>query len=356
MSLNLSFGPRRRRSWRSVWLAVAALLLVGAVSWQRGWLPTEARANLEQNLREYAPALTRTQPTEPAAKPAAEAEAVVLVSSQVVEQPHSSAFTADLYQNTTEDHHIPWPNVAGRTEIRTYTVQSGDTLWGIAAQFGLDIDTLRWSNPELERNPDVLPVGVELVIPPVQGAYYTVGPGDTLSSIADQYGVAVADIVNYPPNRLTPPYTLEPGRGLIVPYGRKDLDIPPPDPVPDSQLAWPVVGIVTDTFDQSHKAVDIAAPYGSTVYAAAEGRVNYVSWIQTGYGYTIIIDHEDGFRTLYSHLKGASVQAGDWVARGDPIGAVGSTGRSTGPHIHFEVRQANQHVDPLDYLPAGDPH
>ena len=97
-------------------------------------------------------------------------------------------------------------------------------------------------------------------------------------------------------------------------------------------------------------AVDIGGPYGTTVYAAAAGEVVYARWAETGYGYTLIIDHGDGLETWYSHLKGTLLQSG-FVERGAPIGEVGSTGNSSGPHVHFEVRLNGQQVNPLEYLP-----
>lgn len=250
---------------------------------------------------------------------------------------------------------IPWSERGGRAEIITYTVQDGDTLWSIASQFSLDVDTLRWSNPELERNPDLLSVGMELVILPVPGVYHTVEVGDTLNRVAERYGVAVADILNYPLNHLTSPDDLSVGQKFIVPHGRKELIRLTPQPSLDSLFAWPLVGVVTQGFSSSHQALDIGAPYGSQVYAGRAGRVIRSGWARTGYGYTVVIDHGEGLQSLYSHMKGAWVQDGDWVERGQLIGEVGSTGHSSGPHVHFEVRMNGEQVNPVDYLPPGSP-
>jgi len=250
---------------------------------------------------------------------------------------------------------LPWAEREGRNEVITYTVQAGDTLWSIATQFDLDVDTLRWSNPELERNPDLLPVGMELVILPVKGIYHTVQPGETLASIARRYGVAEADILNYPPNSLSNPDDLRVSQKLIVPHGRKELLRPTPQPSPDSPFAWPLVGIITQGFYEAHQAIDIGAPYGSPVYAGRAGQVIRSGWARTGYGYTVIIDHGESLQSLYSHMKGEWVQVGDWVERGQLIGEVGSTGNSSGPHVHFEVRVDGERVNPVDYLPPGEP-
>jgi len=350
MPIDLYVGPRRRRPWRFLLLVAVILLLAELLAWQQGWQPNQALANLSQDVLQRAPLpLPRLQPIKP------RAPSVVLVNSTVVEHPQSQAYTADLYSNSVADQIIPWANVGRRTKVLTYTVQEGDTLWSIAAQFELDLDTLRWSNPALDRNPDLLAVGAELIILPVQGVYHRVAEGDTLRSIAAEYGVAETDISHYPPNGLYSPYQLKAGRGLIVPFGRKGGVLPQPNLTLDSPLVWPLVGAITGSFEPEHQAIDLGAPYGSTVYAAADGMVRYANWGEDGLGYTVIIDHGDGLETLYVHLKGALVQAGTFVARGDAVGEVGSTGHSSGPHIHFEVRLNGQPVNPLDYLPIGQP-
>jgi murein DD-endopeptidase MepM/ murein hydrolase activator NlpD len=112
---------------------------------------------------------------------------------------------------------------------------------------------------------------------------------------------------------------------------------------------------MTTGFESDHLALDIGAPYGSTIYAADSGTVSYAGWGEEGLGYTVVIDHGQGLETWYVHLKGALIQSGVGVVRGDPVGEIGSTGHSSGPHVHFEVRLNGQPVNPLDYLPAGGP-
>jgi LysM repeat protein len=219
--------------------------------------------------------------------------------------------------------------------VITYTVREGDSLWSIAARFGLDVDTLRWSNEDLARNPDLLSVGQELAILPVKGAYHTVQTGETVETIALAYGVTPTAIMDYPLNDLQPPYQLKEDQKLVIPGGRRELHWPAPEISPGSPFAWPVVGEITQGYSEKHPALDLGAPYGSPVYAAQAGTVTHSGWARTGYGYTVILDHGEGMESLYSHMKGIWVTVGQKVERGQLIGEVGSTGHSTGPHVHF---------------------
>lgn len=348
--MNLRYGPRRHsQRWRIILLICATLFLILLIVYQQGWQSSEILTDLRRDIMPFVPAQIPQLSVQQVNKSESDADTVVMVDSQVVEKPQSDAYTADLYSSTGKDE-IPWPNVAGRTKIVTYTVQSGDTLWSIADQFQLDLNTLRWSNPELEQSPDILPVGMELRILPVNGVYHLIDAGDTIEAIAEQYGVAPADIANYPPNALFSPFDLEAIEGVIVPYGRKDVSPPPPSLAAEFALAWPVVGEVIDEFRSGHPAVDIGVPYGSPIYAADSGTITYAGWAQDGDGYTIIIDHEDGRRTFYKHLKGTLLQADNFVTRGTPIAEAGSTGHTIGPHVHFELQVGDEWVDPRLYL------
>jgi len=242
-----------------------------------------------------------------------------------------------------------------RRRIITYTVQQGDMLSSIAAHFDLDVETLRWSNEELAHNPDRIYPGQDLTILPLRGAYHHVAESETLEGIAKSYGVPPETIISFPLNHVTPDRTLRAGQALVIPGGRRHFHLAKPSLSAESPFAWPLVGRITQKFSADHRAIDIAGPYGVTVYAARAGKVVHVGWAPTGYGYTVIIDHGSGLRSLYSHLKGEWVHLGDRVRRGDIIGALGSTGNSSGPHLHFEIRKGGQRVDPLPYLPAGGP-
>ena len=260
-------------------------------------------------------------------------------------------------QATTDDcAMLQDPTALRRPGVITYTVQYGDTMWGIAQKFGLDVDTLRYSNPELYRNPDVIYPGQVLRILPFPGAIHTVKQGETLASIARRWHVSPEAIIRYKPNGVKAGDRLKPGQELVIPSGRLDLNIPKPDLSPGYTFAWPLRGWISQGYSAKHRAIDIATAWGAPVYAAGEGRVIRAGWLYTGYGFSVVIRHPNGLVTLYSHMTNPAVQVGDWVQRGQQIGLVGSTGNSTGPHVHFEVRKNRVRVNPLPYLPPLPPH
>ncbi len=360
MSLNLRISRPRPRQSRGhlYWLLAAIILALGWVAWLKGWQAVDLLAYVNRQVLPHMPVEIPPIPIESLKTAQAaihpQPETAQVAAAKLDKHPKSEAYTAALYTSTGKDT-IPWPNIEGRTRVEIYTVQSGDSLWGIASKFGLDIDTLRWSNPELERNPDELAVNTKLRILPVLGVYHDVEAGDTIESVAAKYGVAAQDISGYPPNAMFPPYKLKVGTGVIVPFGRKGGTLPKPALSPEATLAWPIVGSITTDFSPEHEAFDIGAPYGSVVYAAAAGTITYASWATDGYGYTVVIDHGNGLETWYNHLKGTLLSTGAYVERGTPVGEVGSTGHSTGPHVHFEVRVNGRRVNPLEYLPGSTP-
>ncbi|HHB90343.1 MAG TPA: LysM peptidoglycan-binding domain-containing protein [Anaerolineae bacterium] len=248
-----------------------------------------------------------------------------------------------------------------RTDIITYEVQPGDTVFGIAEKFGIKPETIMWSNPVLEQNPDLLRIGDKLVILPVDGVYHKIKEGDTIAKIAKKYKVKPETIINFEWNNLDgPDATLTPGEYLIVPGGTKPYvartvkiyrgPIPKNAKRGTGNFVWPVSGYITQGFWNNHRAIDIGSWLGNPVVASDSGYVVYASWDRTGYGNLIIIDHGNGYRTYYAHLSAIYVRVGDSVAQGQQIGAVGSTGRSTGPHLHFEIRYRNVQRNPLGFL------
>jgi len=245
--------------------------------------------------------------------------------------------------------------------VITYKVQAGDSVLSIAEKFGLDGNSILWANDRLADNPDFLQIGQELIILPVDGAYHTVAKGETLASIAAKYKVDPEAISSYKGNELEPPYHLTAGQKLIIPGGVKPY-VPKrvevaSAPVPQDAkrgtgtFVWPMSGQLSQRYWAGHLAIDIAAPKGRTIVAADSGYVSYVQVSNTGYGRMVLIDHGNGFQTRYAHLSVISVELGQSVGRGEPIGQCGSTGNSTGPHLHFEVIRGGSRLNPLNYLP-----
>lgn len=251
-----------------------------------------------------------------------------------------------------------------RTSIETYTVKPGDTVLGIASKFNINPETIQWANPELEANPDLLRIGDRLVVLPTDGALHVVQPGDTLYSIAARYKVTAQAIAEAPLNQLESidsPISI--GTQLIVPGGTKPYITRQVEtyagPVPDSAIkgsgtmGWPAAGSITQTFWGGHRAIDIGARTGTPVTSSDGGYViaSKTGGWNNGYGNMVMIDHGNGYVTLYAHLNSIYVRQGENVGKGQQIGTVGNTGNSTGPHLHFEVRYQGVARNPFTYLP-----
>jgi len=252
--------------------------------------------------------------------------------------------------------------VKPRAEIIEYSVQSGDTVSTIAEKFGVSVDTIRWEN-DLKSVKDIKP-GQILRILPVTGIRHKVKPGDTIYSIAKKYQVDPQVIVEWPYNAFAndETFALAVGQDLIIPDGMKPKETPTtPRPtyyaqVPGAglgtgQFVWPTSGRISQGFAWYHKAVDIANKDAPDILAADGGTVILAGWVPPmAYGNRVVIDHGNGFVTLYAHMSQVYVGAGQKVARGQAIGKMGSTGRSTGTHLHFEIRQNSSAQNPLNFL------
>lgn len=247
-----------------------------------------------------------------------------------------------------------WPN---RFEPVVYRVQAGDNLTTIAARTGLTPWTLIWSNDEQQGNPELLTIGQELWIPPLDGVLHVVKPGDTLEGLAALYKVDVGIIRWFEGNDLEGGGSLVAGQRLMVPGGVKPVeDLPPPPAAPTtrggaSYFGWPTTGVITQSYGSYHGGIDIANANKTPIFASQSGEVTYAGWDNSGYGYMIILDHHNGWRTRYAHLSGMYPAVGDWVNRGDLLALMGSTGNSTGPHLHFEIITKGYRFNPLNYLP-----
>jgi murein DD-endopeptidase MepM/ murein hydrolase activator NlpD len=223
-----------------------------------------------------------------------------------------------------------------------------------------------WSNPEIEKAPDLLRIGQILTILPVDGVYHTIAEGDTLTSLAEKYQVSVMDIVDCPFNRMSnaqvsaSPSILTPNDKLIIPGGTKPYqrrevttyEGPVPEEVSGSgAFYWPAAGYISQGYWYGHRAIDIADAVGAAVMATDDGYVSFAGWTDIGYGYLVVVDHANGYQTYYAHLSNIFVFEGQVVNAGEVVGAMGSTGNSTGPHLHFEIRYDGYPTNPLIYLP-----
>jgi murein DD-endopeptidase MepM/ murein hydrolase activator NlpD len=277
-----------------------------------------------------------------------------------------------------------------------HEVQPGDTLSTIAARYGVSIDSILSIN-EVIQDKDVLKIGLQLFVPCKEGVVTFVKWGDTVSELAEKYGVKPEDIVNYKPNRLTDADSIREGELILIPGGKRPAPPPPPPPPPVQAATtasspaggrgaapgrsegapapapapapataaaarpaggwiWPITGPISSYFGPSHPLgidIDLYGRAGAPIVAARGGVVTFAGGNPCcSYGYYVEIDHGDGFRTLYAHLNAPPpVRIGQQVGQGQVIGYAGTTGYSTGVHLHFEIRRGGVPVNPLAYLP-----
>ncbi len=255
-------------------------------------------------------------------------------------------------------------------EIITHVVTEGETISSIAERYGLKPSTIFWENNLTEQSK--IKPGQELSILPVDGVRHKVTRGETIYSIGKKYGLdgsQVQMIVDYPFNEFLNDETFElvVGQYLMVPEGVKvEVKLPSRSPgvtkfgviTPDAgtvsalgSFIWPASGGITQSYSFFHKAIDIANRAAGPILAADAGVVTTAGWIDSsGYGNRVVIDHGNGYVTLYAHLSVVQVVTGQRVKRGDVLGQMGSTGRSTGTHLHFEIRQGGALLNPLSFL------
>jgi len=258
----------------------------------------------------------------------------------------------------------------GRRGIVIYVVQKGDLVHSIAKKFEITPGTLLWANPDLERNPDLLIIGQELVILPISGVHHTIKKGDTVASIAKKYSIEPQAIWDCEFNDQRVLENLPPGEKIIAPGGKKPY-VPRPvyvytGPVPKSanrgtgRFGWPTSGVITQGYwvtggGYGHPAIDIANPSRPFIRAADSGFVIKVARNtgNTGYGNYVMVDHRNGFVTLYAHLDTILVNVGDSVGKGAVLGRMGNTGKVrgiTGIHLHFEIIKNGVRRNPMLYL------
>jgi murein DD-endopeptidase MepM/ murein hydrolase activator NlpD len=350
---------------------VALLMVIGMGVWlaRLGWdtLPVDAaEIPSEQVMEEEEPQL----PTE-----------IQLVSLELP--------PFDVIEDSTQgvqrrpEMHTVFPE-RPRMEVIRYQVQQGDTLFGIAEKFNLKPESVLWGNYDvLQDDPHRLKPDQQLNIPPVDGTLYTWHEGDGINGVANFFGVEPEAILQWPGNNLDPgidpaEIDLDAGTLLIVPGGSRTLvtwsapRITRSNPavakilgpgacgsvvdgaVGTSTFIWPATSTYLSGYGYSsiHPAIDIAGDTGNAIFASDSGVVVYSGWNDWGYGYVVVLDHGNGWQSLYAHLSAINVGCGQSVTQGAVIAAMGSTGNSSGPHLHFEMMHDEYgKVNPLNFLP-----
>jgi murein DD-endopeptidase MepM/ murein hydrolase activator NlpD len=242
--------------------------------------------------------------------------------------------------------------------VQRYAVQTGDTLTTVAEHFSIAANDLAYANG-IEDEGAVLSVGAELIIPPGRGALYFVKDGDTVASVAAKFKVEQAVIMTYnrlyfePEHFATEQLIFVPGAEVpAMKRATVTRAIPIPTvgqlPARTGQLSWPVRGVLTQHYWWGHSGVDIAAPYGTGIAASDAGVVVATGWVAVG-GLRVCVQHEGGLQTCYYHTSAVYVTPGEVVARGQLIAAIGMTGVTTGPHVHWEAKLNGATVNPLAY-------
>lgn len=272
--------------------------------------------------------------------------------------------SGDNNQNTTSEQPIQ-----NRSEIIYYTVNNGDTISSIAKKFGVSVNTILWSNNLTAFS--LIRAGNSLSILPVSGVTYKVKSGDTVGKIARNFGVGEDEIFKY--NNIKSANGLVIGQTVIIPGGKQitassniakavtstknnaaavieKLVNPKKAPASGAKMAWPTEGHrITQYYSWRHTGLDIANKIGTPLYAAEAGKVEFSGW-SNGYGNNVVINHGGGKKTRYAHASKLFVKVGESVERGEQIAAMGSTGWSTGSHIHFEVIINGTKYNPLSYI------
>lgn len=267
----------------------------------------------------------------------------------------------DTLQPEIAESNLAGPE-SGSSQISTYVVRSGDTLSGIAQMFNVSVNTILWANDISRTAP--LQAGQTLIILPVTGISYTVKTGDTVQGVVSKYKADINEVLRF--NDLTLGSTLSVGQTIIIPDAEITTAQTPQAPASSSHSTakgvgnereldpwwtWPslpgyfirpIIGGVKSQGLHGHNAVDLAAPIGTVIRAAAAGIViiSKTGGWNGGYGNFVVVSHSNGTQTLYAHMSRTAVSPGQTVSQGETIGHIGMTGLTTGPHVHFEIRGA----------------
>jgi murein DD-endopeptidase MepM/ murein hydrolase activator NlpD len=359
--------PMHRLAAGGITLVLLVLVIIGL----RLFLgdPKSSNQPVSQNLR---PGITPT--------------ITLNVPAPALEEVKQVAFTGGIPRLALMHTNLP---DRPREDIEKYTVQEGDTVIGIAKKYGLKPETILWANYfTLLDNPSYLQPGDILNILPVDGVYHRWSAGEGLNGVASFYKVTPDAIINYSLNHLNSKTigdlsnpNIAPDTWLVIPNGTREFVnwsapyITRSDPsaakvlgagacgatsggaIGTGAFIWPTNHHFLSGFDYTpetnHYGIDLDGETGDPVYAADSGVVVYAGWNDRGYGNEIIIDHGNGWQTVYGHLSAIKVECGSSVYQGAIIGLVGSTGHSSGSHLHFEIQsEVHGKVNPHLYLPA----
>lgn len=266
------------------------------------------------------------------------------------EQPSEERVSESLVSSQPMTVSVSEPTLPERQPLRIHQVVKGDTISGIARQYTLDEESLYGANPTL--TPQIYP-GDRIVILPGKGVLHKVAEGECLWQVANLYGVPVEEILKANSKRED---LVKDGEELFVPGAARTLgrEQPPVSRQGRQRFIWPTQGVISSEFGyrwgRLHAGVDIANDEGTEVRAALKGRISYADWC-SGYGLTVVVEHESGYHTLYGHLMKILVDSGQYVRAGQRIGYMGNTGNSTGPHLHFEICQGGVPLNPRLFLP-----
>jgi LysM repeat protein len=291
--------------------------------------------------------------------------------------PNVSASSYSLQIHRAVDPHTDIPD-RGSSWVTEYTVERGDSLSAIAAKFDLTWQSILWGNSEtLKDDPNYLIPGKVLFILPVDGAFYQWKEKDHLDSVAAEFHVTPDAIIDWPGNDINPldPVIL-PGSWVIIPGGWRPFawEVAPVSTGGSSRTyslgpgtctgkyngtpgtdawAWPTANHNLSGYDfgPTHPAIDIQVYIGQQIYAAQAGVIVFSGWSDRGYGDLVIVDHLNGWHTFYAHLSQWNVGCGQQVYAGSVVGLGGTTGNSTGPHLHFEMRYNGVGQNPWGLLP-----
>jgi LysM repeat protein len=322
--------------------AIGVLMIVGALTFSK-----TAHASLISLVSSLFVGESVSAKVNQSTSTSANSQTVALLQAAVNSDPNpeKSSDVVPVNNNDTLVADLASDNSAGtdtsNMQISTYIVRQGDTISGVAKMFKVTTNTILWANDLSSKSS--LKEGQTLVILPISGITYTIKKGDTIKGIALRYKADVQDILNY--NDITIGTPIVAGQTLILP----DAELAAPSAIIASKPSnagyyiRPIVGGRKSQGIHGHNAVDLAAPIGTKILASAAGTV-VISKMDGGwngaYGNYIVVSHSNGTQTLYSHMRNGTVSVGQTVSQGQVIGYIGMTGKTTGPHVHFEIRGA----------------